>query len=354
MIRDRLRSLAPRPILNALRPGARRRAREAARGIRSDVALPFDMFDELRSAEAAAAARKLEGIYHKGQAKVWSGKELLPELIARHGGVRPPAGQADALRAVFAIILWGELAAWKVSANLALHLEPLEAKLAATSQAHDEARHFYTMHDYLQQLGPVPTDLAPSARRILEGVLNADTLTKKLVGMQLMVEPMALTLFQLVRERRVEPVLVELLEYYERDEARHVALGVLHLPKLLAKMSHAEALDLWTWEFGEYWAQLDMLAEMEPHFTALGIPVSEVMRIGRQKQIRANEMLIEELGYDLHVLRFFVRFFDAKYRWHWPAEADRADVLGRAREAIQTLLDGDRSEIPVELTAVAR
>lgn len=353
MIRDSLRRAASlRPRLGSLRPGARRRSREAARGIRSDVPLPFDMFDELRSAEAMASARKLEGIYHKGQAKIWSGKELLPELIRKHGGVKVPQGQQDALRAVFAIILWGELAAWKVSADLALHLEPLEAKLAATSQAHDEARHFYTMHDYLAQLGPVPTELPPSTRRILEGVLKADTLTKKLVGMQLMVEPMALTLFQLVRERKVEPVLVELLEYYERDEARHVALGVLHLPKLLAQMSHAEALDLWAWEFGEYWAQLDMLAEMEPQFTALGIPVAEVMRIGRQKQIRANEMLIDELGYDLHALRFFVRFFDAKYRWHWPETTDRADVAGRAREALKTLLKGDRSEIPVELTEV--
>ena len=80
------------------------------------------MFDELRSAEAMASARKLEGIYHKGQAKIWSGKELLPELIRKHGGVKVPQGQQDALRAVFAIILWGELAAWKVSADLALHL----------------------------------------------------------------------------------------------------------------------------------------------------------------------------------------------------------------------------------------
>ena len=71
--------------------------------------------------------------------------------------------------------------------------------------------------------------------------ISFKNLVKKLVGMQLMVEPMAITLFQLVREYQLEPVLCDLLELYERDEARHVALGVLHLPKLLEGMTRAEA-----------------------------------------------------------------------------------------------------------------
>ncbi len=340
-----------RAVLDPL--GARRRAREAARGIRSDVAIPFDMFDEVRGVKELSAARRLAGIYHKGQRKIWSGKEVLPALVDKYGGVHLPDHQVEAVQTLFAIILWGELAAWKVSADLALHLEPLEAKLAATSQAHDEARHFYTMYDYLELTGHVPTELPPSTQRILEGVLEADTLTKKLVGMQMMVEPMALTLFQLVRERRIEPVLCELLELYERDEARHVALGVLHLPRLLRDMGHAEALDLWAWEFGEYWAQLDMLREMEPHFAALGISPAEVMRIGRQKQIRANRMLMEELGYDLRIMEVFMRFFDARYAWMWPERADRADRLGRLREVLGVLLHWEEGDIPVELSNVA-
>ena len=48
------------------------------------------------------------------------------------------------------MLMWGELAAWRISAQLADRLEPLEMKMAATSQAHDEARHFYVMHDYLE------------------------------------------------------------------------------------------------------------------------------------------------------------------------------------------------------------
>jgi hypothetical protein len=139
----------------------------------------------------------------------------------------------------------------------------VEAKLAATSQAHDEARHFTVMHDYLAHLGPVPKGLGPRTTRVLVGTLQANTLTKKLVGMQMMIEPMALALFHLVRESRVEPVLCDLVGYYERDEARHVALGVLHLPRLLRAMTVAETADLYRWEFGEYWAQLAMLRELD-------------------------------------------------------------------------------------------
>ena len=62
--------------------------------------------------------------------------------------------------------------------------------------------------------------------------------------MQLMVETLALTIFQLVRETKVEPVLCELLPYYERDEARHVGLGIQHLPSMMRETNTLAAIDL--------------------------------------------------------------------------------------------------------------
>jgi hypothetical protein len=323
MLRSTVRRLlgAPRPEL------------DRARGVRQDVPLPLDMFD---SPMAPDLGRKLAGIYHKGQAKVWDGRAVLDELVTRHGRPTLDPTQTTGLQGLFAVILWGELAAWRVSAALALRLEPLEAKLAATSQAHDEARHFYVMRDYLALLGDVPTQLGPATRRVLEGTLRASSLTRQLMGMQLMIEPMALTLFQLVRERSLEPVLAELLAYYERDEARHVALGVLHLPRLLAGMTLPEAARLWRWEFAEYWAQIDMLRELEPHFLALGIDPREVVAVGRTKQVRANQLLMEELGYDLEVSQLLLRFFEAKAEWDFPS-VPRSNLPIRARNAVEKL-----------------
>ena len=344
MIRDTARRFNPF--------SRRRRAREAARGHRRDVPIAFDMFDQLRDVHELKAARKLAGIYHKGQRKSWDGKKVLPALIEKHGGIHLDPEKREAIQALFAVILWGELAAWKISAELAVQLEPMEAKLAATSQAHDEARHFYTMYDYLSEIGEVPTSLGPATTRLLEDVVRTDDLVKKLVGMQMMVEPMALTLFSLMRKAEIEPVLTELLALYERDEARHVALGVLHLPKLLTNMSLPEATSLWAWEFQEYWAQFEMLKEMEPHFTTLGIPVREVIRIGRQKQIRANQMLMEELGYDLKIFDVFMRFFQAKVAWDFPEPGADSRKRTRARQALDAALQG-AGNIPTKLTEVA-
>jgi hypothetical protein len=332
--------LAPFRRVLALTPlGRSRRARARARGVRPGVALPLDMFEQLRTEAESEVARKLEGIYHKGHQRAWDGAETLDALVRKHGGVVWSEPQRTAVQGLFAVILWGELAAWRVSADLALQLEPLEAKMAATSQAHDEARHFYVMHRYLTLLGDLPKTLGPRTTRVLTGALHAGTLAKKLVGMQMMIEPMALALFQLVREAKLEPVLCELLALYERDEARHVALGVLHLPRLLRDMTVTEKADLYQWEFREYWNQLAMMHELEPHFAALGIDVRDVIEIGRTKQLRANRMLQEEIG-PMPMFEAFVRFFDAKAELEFPADGTLAfpdrmwGVLDAARRGV--------------------
>jgi hypothetical protein len=261
---------------------------------RSDI--PFGMFEVAREADSARRAAKLANIYHSGQNLAWDGRDVLRELIAKHGGIRLPAEQRASLGRIFAILMWGELAAWKISCQLADRLEPLEAKMAATSQAHDEARHFYVLYDYLTELGGLPSQIDRASRAVIDLVLNTDSILEKLTGMQLMLETLALTIFQLVREARVEPVLCELLRYYERDEARHVGLGLQHLPDLLrgaSQLQNARAI----------WFQIKMSAWMirglqvlEPDFNAIGVPTRRVIRVGRAKMFTASELLWTGMG----------------------------------------------------------
>src|SRR5262245_7556974 len=98
---------------------------------RRDNGLPYDMFDHVYTATEARRARKMESIYHVGQNRIWNGREVLEELVKRHGKPRVSEKERRALARVFSIIMWGELAAWKISAQLADAVEPLEAKLAA-------------------------------------------------------------------------------------------------------------------------------------------------------------------------------------------------------------------------------
>jgi hypothetical protein len=298
----------------------------------------YDMFDQEHTDVEVKAAQLLERIYHKGQEKAWDGKLLLKELLEKHEGVQISPDKIAPMSRIFAVIFWGELAAWKVSAELAAELVPLEAKMAASSQAHDEARHFYVMHDYLKLLGYEPSALPGAANAILDQILSANSLAKKLMGMQLMVEPVALTIFQLVRETDLEPVLCELLGYYERDEARHVALGVQYLPKLIKKMGKRERLDLLRWEIKLFSLQLDTLKQMEPDFKAIGYNPREVIRLGQLRQLQAVRLLEKELSVSLHIEEFVSRFVEFRMALDFPEDDVSQNTAQRWRRALHALI----------------
>lgn len=323
-----------------IRHPATKAARRLSPWLRSRAAanapVPYDMFDHERTKREARAARQMERIYHKGQEKIWDGREVLNSLLAKHNGVQIAPHLREPLRRVLSVIFWGELAAWKVSAELALHLEPLEAKMAATAQTHDEARHFYVMHDYLELLGYQPTELPSGPKRVIESILNADSLAKKLLGMQLMVEPVAMSMFQLVREMEVEPVLSELVVLYERDEARHVSLGVQYLPELIADMSLRERIDLHAWQLRLFMNELDGVRQMEEDFQALGLSPREVVRLGQLKQYHACRLLEEQAPGSFPSEEVFNRLIEMRLAWCFPHNG--RSLPNRLRESGSALL----------------
>ncbi len=256
----------------------------------------YDMFNATRSAASAKRYTKCENIYHKGQELAWDGKDILNDLLKEHGGIKLDDTKKNALKRVFAIIMWGELAAWKISAQLADGLVPLEAKMAATSQAFDEARHFYVMHDYLDALGYKPKKMDRAPQALLDLTLETPNMAYKLLGMQLMIESMALTIFQTIRELAPEPVIAELMKYYERDEARHVGLGMQYLPELIKEMDEKEVRQMmWFQAKIMFWAMAE-LKVLEPDFKVLGINPRDVIQLGRGKQILAMQAAFDVLG----------------------------------------------------------
>ena len=255
----------------------------------------------------------LAGIYHKGQAHTWDGKAVLAELITKHGGIRLKNPEAAA--AVLSLVLWGELAAWNVAAELVGHFDTLEPKLAATAQAHDESRHFYVMYDYLQAAGCEPVDLVPSSRRMIDGVMKTQNTAKKLLGMHLMVEPIALTLFKEIRRSNVEPVLCDLLEYFERDEARHIALGVNHLPVLVRGMGIPALIDTAIWQLKMLMLEVDGLREMGPYFQELGIDINRLYDEAEARQLNALAELSNELGWGSGIWEPIRKVIGAKKAW---------------------------------------
>ncbi|MCA9677836.1 MAG: ferritin-like domain-containing protein, partial [Myxococcales bacterium] len=239
---------------------------------------PYAFGDPSLVDQAEARTSTLARIYHKSQEQAWDGRAVLDELIAKHGGIHFPDDKKAAFAQVAAVLLWGELAAWSISADLALKLDDTPAKMAASSQVFDEARHFYVLRDYLWRAGVPIQKLGGFSRALLVELLETDNLLYKVVGMQLMVENTAVVLFKMIGEARLEPVLSDLLYYFERDEARHVGLGVLTLPSVLAGLSNREARALWWFQTR---IQLTMLAggmTLRESFATLGVDQAEMER----------------------------------------------------------------------------
>lgn len=247
---------------------------------------------------------KLEKIYHKGHRNAWDGKRVLDGLVFKHRFKIDKRSELlgkerEAIIRILSVILEGERIAWRTSSLLAYELEDTGSKMAATSQAHDEARHFYVLRDYMKQVlehNPSSIDIAPEARRGLEIVDKAPTLAAKLLGMQLLVEPVAITLFRQLRKINVEPVLVDLLPYYEKDEARHIALGVVALPAIIEKMSWLSIIRLCLWQIKVLRAEARGLRSMTPYLEVLEIDPLSVFKEAEMRQIFAVKEMEENLA----------------------------------------------------------
>ena len=253
----------------------------------------------------------LEKVYHKGQEKIWDGRKVLAELLEKHPDIKLDEIQATALKNILAIILWGEYVAWNVSSEMSAKFEEQGAKMAAVSQAHDEARHFYVMKDYLEKrLNYKPESIFEPALKVLDEVSKTKCLAKKLLGLQLMIEPVAITIFRFVRKSNIDPVLSELLEYYEKDEARHIALGVKYLPKMIKKMSFLKRISFIAWQIKLILFEIKGLKCIEKDLEVLGIDPKSVFEFAENKQISCLKEVSAEMGIGEKIWKPVIRIID--------------------------------------------
>jgi hypothetical protein len=116
----------------------------------------------------------------------------------------------------------------------------IDAKYYAATQVMDEARHVEVFGRYIDEKlgGGYPVN--PQLKRILDDTIADSRWDITYLGMQIMVEGLALAAFGFLHMLTNEPLLKKLLRYVMSDEARHVAFGVLSLQEQYAGLSAAE------------------------------------------------------------------------------------------------------------------
>ncbi|MEO8602963.1 MAG: ferritin-like domain-containing protein [bacterium] len=139
--------------------------------------------------------------------------------------------------------LHGEQGALMVAAQLVNAVPHTDAKFYAATQTMDEARHVEVFAKYIRKLDEVQPIAAP-VKQVLDETLQTDDWLKKLVGMQIVVEGLALYSFREMRNLTEEPLLKELLTYVARDESRHHAYGVQYVERCVPELSESAKREL--------------------------------------------------------------------------------------------------------------
>jgi hypothetical protein len=137
----------------------------------------------------------------------------------------------------------GEQGAMMTAAKIVETVPWIDAKYYASTQTMDEARHTEVFARYLSTKLGEAYPMSPFLKEQIWSLLEDARWDIAYLGMQIVIESLALAAFGDMLRRTQEPLLRKLLRYVMSDEARHVAFGVLTLSEFYASLSSAELLE---------------------------------------------------------------------------------------------------------------
>jgi hypothetical protein len=184
----------------------------------------------------------------------------------------------EALSWTLSQFMHGEQGALLATAQIVDATPAIESKFYAATQVMDEARHVEVYSRYLREKLTRQYPCNKHLKTLLDQILTDGRWDMKYLGMQIMVEGLAMAAFGFMHKMCNEPLLKDLTHYVMRDESRHVAFGVLSLNDYFMDMKASEKRD--REEFLAEGCRLmrDRLL-MEDVWVEMGWPVDEVREI---------------------------------------------------------------------------
>ena len=143
----------------------------------------------------------------------------------------------------------GEQGALYASAQVTESVRWVDGKFYGATQVMDEARHLEVFLRYLEsKLGKL-YQVNDNLFTIMDALMRDSRWDMKFLGMQIMIEGLALGAFSMMHHATREPLLKQMLRYVIQDEARHVHYGVLALKRHFAELSPRELREREDWTF---------------------------------------------------------------------------------------------------------
>jgi hypothetical protein len=144
-------------------------------------------------------------------------------------------------------LLHGEQGALSLSASLCHILLDPGAQEYAANQAREEARHVAGFTRYIAKRWGAPLPVGPTIATVLADLVSTTEVYKKIVGMQMLVEGLAMGSFATLNARTNDPVLRRLVQLVMSDEAFHHRFGRLWASKTIKHLSDEEHKKVEDW-----------------------------------------------------------------------------------------------------------
>jgi hypothetical protein len=137
----------------------------------------------------------------------------------------------------------GEQGALIVASQLTGAVPWMDAKYYAATQTMDEARHVEVFSRYLRDKLEWEWAINPNLKKLLDIIICDQRWDFKYLGMQILVEGLAMAAFANMYQMAQEPLVKDLVHYVMKDESRHVAFGVISLKGYYTDMPENERRD---------------------------------------------------------------------------------------------------------------
>jgi hypothetical protein len=136
--------------------------------------------------------------------------------------------------------LHGEQGALLIASQLVSCVPDIESKMYAASQSFDEARHVEVLTKYLCNNVRFMYPISNKLNKLLNLILSDSRWDIKLLGMQVIIEGMALSAFVSIKDICRDKLFVDILERIIADEGRHLNYGVSCLEKTMSSLTESE------------------------------------------------------------------------------------------------------------------
>src|SRR5256714_7275988 len=174
--------------------------------------------------------------------------------------------------------LHGEQGALICTAKIVESVPWIDAKYYASTQVMDEARHVEVFAKYLDEKLSGHYPINAHLLLLLDDIIKDSRWDMTYLGMQIMVEGLALAAFGFIHQLTTEPLLKQLLRYVMSDEARPVAFGVLSLQEYYSGLTEAELKERQEFAFEAAVRMRDRFLQQEI-WDRMGLPVKEAVEL---------------------------------------------------------------------------